>query len=1021
MSDYCRSLYKESRQPFTTQQHNRLTRQLQEANRNKQRNKQFQNSRHISVSPTPRKPLLSEKANLNSANKAYNVVEGTRTASEKSYPNSANKANNVVEAVPKGSRTATEKENIKDANKTNTVVEVVTKGSRTAKLICTARDPEKIKKQEAFILRFLDWKDKKKAMMEQKKAEATKKKPFVSAVGKHSGFTGGGGGGNSCSSSGLLAPNTSATQRHNQGSFVPKGYADFQPPPGIKEPGETLKDKAKGRQSIYTVVPTPPKKKPESVVKNVPLSRKVLSTNFTANAVKTKITNKPTQTTNTAVRMPPPPSRKPLQTTASGPGNVGKKNLPAIKVTNTATAAAKSKFGNTAATRKPIESARQQHKKSPLKPQKNARLTQTMKAKKPIKKPNTNTNDKLRSLMVNQASEIVSDMIVQTPRDFSNSNHFEEFVTSTKVKNSSTTLEDIDGVSPIEMLSKRTSSHSTAKRNLLKDACTSNMIVTSNPPIEKKFNFIRYSEVNVSFGDSPKEGDKKDDYDDDKVKANNEDLETPSEEAKVVKENPISPPKVLLNNTLTLEPAEAVVEKTPTKLLCEERPINYLSPFVSVSRGKVSMKKEKERRSSVYVIHRTEEELNNSKRQSLLPSNGVEEPKLPQYSAEVLQTLEAVRYFRKQLQNEIDRLHAKCDLWEEYKKDNLEKLQAVNGDDMIDVTIGQTKLLTSKKFMQFKGLIDRCEARATGINDVPDDGSEKTKNVDAVDLEGFWSMLGLQVDNLEKRFDNLERWKANDWQDPDEVKPKPKAKDKNLAKVKKPKAAPNKARPNSELQKMLRKMQEDMRNKKANNHLANSDVVVLTPSKVRDRKYFSPAPTVLAVPASNRRLSTLLAANVTEGCASPNRLSLLVRKNGEDISCGTKKKSLTLNGLDSPRLSNGRVANAEVAAATAYMSPIVKGRKSILKTPGTGRTKLQNVVFNEKLRVRKFKFIVNDEDANVVDDNADECNKSDEEQLRENKNESDNEESCAEAKLGTYSLRNRKVRLRPSCEIVIPK
>lgn len=187
--------------------------------------------------------MLSEKANLNSANKAHNVVEGTRTASEKSYPNSANKANNVVEAVPKGSRTATEKENIKDANKTNTVVEVVTKGSRTAKLICTARDPEKIKKQEAFILRFLDWKDKKKAMMEQKKAEATKKKPFVSAVGKHSGFTGGGGGGSSCSSSGLLAPNTSATQRHNQGSFVPKGYADFQPPPGIKEPGETVSRK----------------------------------------------------------------------------------------------------------------------------------------------------------------------------------------------------------------------------------------------------------------------------------------------------------------------------------------------------------------------------------------------------------------------------------------------------------------------------------------------------------------------------------------------------------------------------------------------------------------------------------------------------------------------------------------------------------------------------------------------------------------------------------------------------------
>ncbi|XP_061394049.1 guanylate kinase-associated protein mars [Musca vetustissima] len=1088
MSEYRRSLYKELKQAFTPQKHNRLNRQLQEANRNKQRNEQFQLSRQISVSPTPKKRLLSEK------------------------------------------------ENIHDGNETNNVVEVVANGSRTAKLICTARDPAKIKKQEAFILRFLDWRDKKKSLMEKRKAEAMKKKPFVSAVGKHAGFGHGGG----CNAGPMsLAPNnnTSATTNH-QASFVPKGYqANFEPPPGLKDPGDIVKDKAKSRQSIYTVVPTPPKKKPETTGKKVvPLAKKVLVTNFSANAVKTKLSNKtpqrtevgnknvmnsggggiktkpttfssgsstkPSSTTkptnnnliktsqtnknglnsassssssaskfktqtNTALKprqlkMPPPssiPPKKPGQTaTSSASGNVVRKStIPAIKVT---TVGAKSRFSNTGA-RKPTETASRHHlnKKSPQQPQKNARLTQTMKAKKPIKPATTNTTNKLLSLMVSQANEMVSDMVVQTPRDFSNSNHFDEFVTSTKVKNSNSTLDDVDGVSPIEMLSKRTSGHSAAKRNLLKDATTNKMATAtsannhltedeevrplSNVNPSKRFNFIRYSEVNVSFNDNPSEENKEKEEENHKKEVEDEDKLSPE---KVAKEIPNESPKQNLNNTITLEAPSTPAEKTPTKLLTEDKPVNYLSPFVSVSRGKVSLKKEKERRSSIYMVNRIEDELNNSKRLSLQPTSPLgqkiptEEPKSPQYSAEVMRTLEAVRYFRKQLQDEIDRLHAKCDVWEEYKNGNLEKLQAVNGDDMIDVTIGQTKLLTSKKFMQFKGLIDRCEARATGINDVPDDGSEKTKNVDAVDLEGFWSMLGLQVDNLEKRFENLERWKANDWQDPDEVKPKAKAKPKNLTKVKKAGPAATKARPNSALQQMLRKMQADMRNKKANNLLVNTDDVVLTPSKVRDRKYFSPAATVVAIPASNRRLSILLAENAAEGgCggggSSPNRrMSLLGRKNSQDSPRRMSLMNARKNSQDTPnrrvslmmqknpimefRESNvddeenscGTKSNSSVNGkineenAAAYMSPVVKSRKSILKTPGTARSKLRNVVFNEKLRVKKFNFIVNDEDGNVVDD--DQCNKSNEELMD---------------KIGTYSLRNRKVRLRPSCEIVIPK
>lgn len=189
MSEYRRSFYKECKQALTSQQHNRLNRQQLEANRNKQRIDQFQLSRKISVSPTPRKRLPAEKEN---------VAEHQ------------NEEVSAVEDVAKTSRT-------------------------TAKVVVTARDPEKIKKQEAFILRFLDWKDKKKAMIEKKKNEVNnKKRPFVSAVSKDSGFGGG--------STGIMAPTTAAVAtNHQQASFVPKGYhQNFEPPPGLKDPGDIV-------------------------------------------------------------------------------------------------------------------------------------------------------------------------------------------------------------------------------------------------------------------------------------------------------------------------------------------------------------------------------------------------------------------------------------------------------------------------------------------------------------------------------------------------------------------------------------------------------------------------------------------------------------------------------------------------------------------------------------------------------------------------------------------------------------
>lgn len=72
---------------------------------------------------------------------------------------------------------------------------------------------------------------------------------------------------------------------------------------------------------------------------------------------------------------------------------------------------------------------------------------------------------------------------------------------------------------------------------------------------------------------------------------------------------------------------------------------------------------------------------------------------------------------------------------------------------MINVAIGQSQLLINKKFEQFRGLIHKCKSR----------NSEAP--VTCEDLHGFWDMVYIQVGNLDKRFENLEKLRANNWEE----------------------------------------------------------------------------------------------------------------------------------------------------------------------------------------------------------------------------------------------------------------
>lgn len=215
---------------------------------------------------------------------------------------------------------------------------------------------------------------------------------------------------------------------------------------------------------------------------------------------------------------------------------------------------------------------------------------------------------------------------------------------------------------------------------------------------------------------------------------------------------------------------EDILNTTPVNT---ENPLNestnYVSPFVTISRGaKQSLRKELEARNAKYTL---------PSRKSLNLNSSIEER----------QNTEAAQYFRLQIKRETDRLSGLIDKWLAIKTaisnqdiDTYEAKDVIPSEyiDLIDVVVGQTRLLISSKFEQFRVLVDKCEA-SVAIHPVRPE-----------DLEGFWGVVYIQIENCNKRFDRLEVLKENQWQDPDlKVTKKKKIRSNNaISKNIKPKA-----------------------------------------------------------------------------------------------------------------------------------------------------------------------------------------------------------------------------------------
>ncbi|XP_072842957.2 disks large-associated protein 5 isoform X1 [Pogona vitticeps] len=121
-----------------------------------------------------------------------------------------------------------------------------------------------------------------------------------------------------------------------------------------------------------------------------------------------------------------------------------------------------------------------------------------------------------------------------------------------------------------------------------------------------------------------------------------------------------------------------------------------------------------------------------------------------------------VPYFRKILQSETQRLASHCEQWDGTAETDIPE----DAKDLVRTTIGQTRLLIAERFKQFEGLVDNCEFKR---------GEKETT---CTDLDGFWDMVNFQIEDVNKKFENLKTLQVNGWQAVEDVQSKKPSKKK---------------------------------------------------------------------------------------------------------------------------------------------------------------------------------------------------------------------------------------------------
>ncbi|XP_022910525.2 disks large-associated protein 5 [Onthophagus taurus] len=209
--------------------------------------------------------------------------------------------------------------------------------------------------------------------------------------------------------------------------------------------------------------------------------------------------------------------------------------------------------------------------------------------------------------------------------------------------------------------------------------------------------------------------------------------------------------KPLMENNKDCSPVKQFPEQSNnyyTSPVQQKLAAAYVSPFVTITRGKSSARKEYKMRRSQGGLFDVSDQL-----------------------AKATGNQAGAAHFHQLLNAELERIEKMCDDWIKYKDDTDPPEEAC---DMINTAIGQSKLLINKKFQRFRGLIIDCEM------------NNSVKPVTCTDLHGYWEVICLEIDDVNKRFEYLNKLCNNNWEEILPIVNKPQPKRKVIKKASKP-------------------------------------------------------------------------------------------------------------------------------------------------------------------------------------------------------------------------------------------
>ena len=108
--------------------------------------------------------------------------------------------------------------------------------------------------------------------------------------------------------------------------------------------------------------------------------------------------------------------------------------------------------------------------------------------------------------------------------------------------------------------------------------------------------------------------------------------------------------------------------------------------------------------------------------------------------------------FRHLLRRETERISHLCSHWEDLASSEANVSDDVTGE--VRSVVGLGRLVMAERFNQFSGLVDNCQFKR---------GAKETT---VEDLQGFWEMIYIQVEDVDRRFEGLKAIKENNWERP---------------------------------------------------------------------------------------------------------------------------------------------------------------------------------------------------------------------------------------------------------------